>query len=216
MTRATRMLASQPDARCLHAGLQALAVVGLAAAAASCGEAQRQDRASSFLIVNALEAAPGSDPSTFSGTLPADVLTVVDNVPTVFNDLGRVRLVLAMKDPGGAATPNAPTTANFITVTRYRVQYVRSDGRNTQGVDVPYAFDGAMTVTVGGSEVEGAFTIVRNIAKNEAPLRALVVNGLVISTIAEVTFYGHDQAGREVQATGHMSIDFGNFGDRAS
>ena len=34
-----------------------------------------------------------------------------------------------------------------------------------------------------------------------------------ISTIAEVTFYGRDQAGNEVSATGMLSVNFGDFGD---
>jgi hypothetical protein len=33
--------------------------------------------------------------------------------------------------------------------------------------------------------------------------------------LARVTFYGHDQAGNEVIATGQIQIDFGNFGDPA-
>jgi len=193
----------------------AVAVV-LAAVTTSCGDQQRQGEGSSYLIVNALEAARGSDPATFSGNLPSDVVTVVNDVPTTFNDLGRVRLVLAMKDPGGVETPTKPTTANYITIDRYHVRYIRADGRNVQGVDVPYAFDGGMTLTVGTSEVTGAFTIVRNIAKDEAPLRALTVNGVIISTIAEVTFYGHDQTGREASVSANISVDFGNFGDKTS
>src|SRR6478752_7008314 len=78
---------------------RAAAVVLLAAAATSCGDMQREGRASSYLVVNALEAAPGSDPSTFAGHLPSDVITVVDDVPTAFTDMGRVRLFLATKDP---------------------------------------------------------------------------------------------------------------------
>jgi hypothetical protein len=31
-----------------------------------------------------------------------------------------------------------------------------------------------------------------------------------------VTFYGHDQAGNEVTATGAIQIDFGNYGDFSS
>ena len=46
--------------------------------------------------------------------------------------------------------PPRPTN-NFITVTRYHVEFRRTDGRNTPGVDVPYAFDGAGTVTVAES-----------------------------------------------------------------
>jgi len=47
----------------------------------------------------------------------------------------------------------------------------------------------------------------------EAPLRALATNPDIISTIADVTFYGHDQAGNDVSATGSITVDFGNFGD---
>jgi hypothetical protein len=186
----------------------------LAAVSASCGDLQRQGQSASYLLIGALQGAPGSDPSTFGGTLPSDVITVVDGTPTVFNDLGQIAVTVALKDPGTATSPTTPTTANSITIDRYHVQYIRTDGRNTQGVDVPYAFDGGMTLTVGASLVTGTFTIVRHIAKSEAPLKALAVNGVIISTIAKVTFYGHDQSGREVSAVAHISIDFANFGDK--
>jgi len=58
-----------------------------------------------------------------------------------------------------------------------------------------------------------AFQIVRHVAKQEAPLKALANNPDIISTIAEVTFYGQDQAGNEISAAGSIGIDFGNFGD---
>ena len=35
-----------------------------------------------------------------------------------------------------------------MTIDRYRVSYRRADGRNMQGVDVPYTFDSAVTFTV--------------------------------------------------------------------
>jgi hypothetical protein len=113
--------------------------------------------------------------------------------------------------PGVGATPS---TLNEITITRYRVVYRRTDGRNTPGVDVPYAIDSAITFTVpGGNSATADFEIVRHTAKSEAPLRALVTSGVIIATIAEVTFYGHDQAGNEVMVVGSMGINFGNFGD---
>ena len=49
------------------------------------------------------------------------------------------------------------------------MRYIRADGRNTPGVDVPYGFDGALTATVSGSTTVG-FELVRHIAKEEAPL----------------------------------------------
>jgi hypothetical protein len=191
-----------------------VAAVALAAMSASCGDMQREGQASSFLIVSALQAAKGDDPTKFSGTLQSDVITVVKGVPSVFNDVGQVQLHLAMKDPGSVNSPTTPTSANFITVTRYHVQYVRSDGRNAQGVDVPYAFDGAFTVTVGADDATAGFELVRHIAKQEAPLAALASSPVIISTIAQVTFYGHDQTGREVSVTANILVDFGNFADK--
>jgi hypothetical protein len=177
-------------------------------ASTGCGEMTRQGDASSYLVMNLLEAAPGATPDDFGGTLLSDVITVVDDVPGVYNDIGAVTLSLAMKDP-----LIAPSSTNAITINRYRVRYIRSDGRNTPGVDVPYGFDGALTMTVSGGGVTGTFEIVRHVAKLEAPLAALTINGVIISTLAEVTFYGHDQTGREVSVTGRMLIDFGNFAD---
>ena len=183
----------------------------LALATISCGDAIRQGTGSSYLIITTLQGASGATPGEFGNTVGSDVITVVDDVPTIFNDTAQVTFQLAMKDAGSAGTPTAPTSNNFITVNRYRVRFIRTDGRNTPGVDVPYAFDGAFTVTVADS-ASASFTLVRNQAKGEAPLANLRTSGH-ISTIAEITFFGHDQTGREVTVVGQLSVNFGNFGD---
>jgi len=177
-----------------------------------CGDLTRQGTASSYLIVSSLQAASGAEPGNFGSTLNSDVITVVDGVSTIFNDLGQVTLRLAMKD-AGATSPSAPTANNFITINRYHVRFIRADGRNVQGVDVPYSFDGAFTGTVTDSELTAGFELVRHIAKTEAPLAALGRNVTIISTIAQITFYGRDQTGREVSVDGQMLVSFGNFGD---
>lgn len=181
-------------------------------ASVSCGSMTREGTASSYLVIAALEGASGAEPGEFGGDLESDVVTVVDGNSSIFADSGRVTLVLALKDPGPSGSPLTPTPANAITVDRYRVRYIRSDGRNTQGVDVPYGFDGAFTATVF-DETEVSFTLVRAQAKAEAPLAALSSSFLLISTIAEITFYGHDQTGREVITTGRIGVHFGNWGD---
>jgi hypothetical protein len=194
-----------------------IGALAVAALSVSCGDVVRQGAGASYLIVNSLEAASGADPNEFGGTLLSDVVTVVNGSPTFFNDVGRVRFTLALKDPGGSESPTSPTTNNFITINRYHVKFIRADGLKTQGVDVPYEFDGAFTATVGGGgETTVGFTIVRNQAKLEAPLAALARNLLILSMIAEVTFYGQDQTGNEVIATGRIGIDFANFGDPSS
>jgi hypothetical protein len=186
------------------------AILALTMASASCGDLTRQGTGSSYLIIAALQGASGAEPGTLTSTLNSDVITIVDDVPTIFNDLGQVTLSLQMKDPTSAT---GPTSANFITINRYRVRYSRSDGRNTPGVDVPYGFDGALTGTVTDTDFSAGFELVRHIAKSEAPLQALAASRVIISTIAEITFYGHDQTGRDVSVTGQMLVSFGNFGD---
>lgn len=175
------------------------AVLGLLIlASVSCGDLVRQGTASSFLVINELTSRDGDH-------LRSDVATADGGI---LEDVGTVSFSLQMKDPGGAG----PSPVNAITVNRYRVKFIRADGRNTQGVDVPFAFDGAFTVTVSGTAAAG-FTLVRAQAKAEAPLKALATSPVVLSTIAQITFYGHDQTGREVLVTGQMSVNFANWAD---
>ena len=92
----------------------------------------------------------------------------------------------------------APSTNNDVqTITRYRVTYRRSDGRNAQGSEVPYAFDGAVTATVpAGGSVTLNFELVRHAAKIESTSRSTHLEPeLPHDPLAEVTFDGRDQAG---------------------
>ena len=176
-----------------------------------CTATQMDGVSSSYLIIDTIRGASGADPQAFEGVLNSDVLTNGG----VIEDGGTVTFRLGLKDPGTTSNPNSPSSANFITITRYRVEFLRADGRNTPGVDVPYAFDGAMTVTVTGNPISHTFTLVRVQAKLEAPLKALAQGGgaLVISTLADVTFFGHDQAGREVTVKGRIGVDFADWAD---
>lgn len=185
-------------------------IAGLAGVAVGCGEFIRQDRSPVTLVVDALEAASGAEDSqTFSGTLQSDVVTVVDGNTTVFADSGRVTMRLIMKD-----VLTAPTAVNAVTINRYRVTFRRSDGRNTPGVDVPQPFDSAVTFTVApGAAVARSFELIRHVAKAEAPLFGLRNSAVVISMIGEATFFGRDQAGNELSASGSVGIQFGNFAD---
>jgi hypothetical protein len=201
------------------AGIRLAGGVVLVLASGSCGELTREGQSPAYLIITELTGASGAEPDKLGTTLYSDVLTVVDDIPTTFSDVGSVTFVLALKDPGGQTTPTRPTANNFITITRYRVRYVRNDGRNTQpdgrnmpGVEVPHEFDGAMTVTVQSTATAG-FEVVRHVAKREAPLAALQRSAVILGAIAEITFYGHDATGRAVSATGTMMVQFGNFGD---
>jgi hypothetical protein len=197
------------------------AVLVLAAAGISCGDAVRQSTSPMLLVVNTLEAAPtgGHGANTFTGNLLSDVV-VLTTAPapcsatspcaTVFNDLGRVTLASQPKN-----ITVQPTSNNQITINRYHVEYIRADGHNAPGVDVPFPFDGSATGTVPETgTLVMTFELVRHTAKEESPLAQLAGNPNIIHTIARVTFYGQDIVGNAISVTGSMNVDFGNFGDQ--
>ena len=202
-----------------------VAVAAIAAVNVSCGRVTPSNgRGPSFLVIDSLQGIRGNvTPGTPASSLVSDVITNVTTpdpictpaapCPTAFGDSGQATMHIAMKDSGSAA-PTNPTPLNDITLSQYRVVYKRADGRNTPGVDIPYPFDGFVTVTVTPSVTTFGFSLVRVQAKNEPPL-VLLKNPLagVITGFADVTFYGKDQTGADVSVTGTIQIDFGNFGD---
>jgi hypothetical protein len=203
-----------------------LVIAALAASTVSCGDVVRDGKSPVFLVIQSLGAARGgASSSDFGGTLHSDVLTLVTSpapctaeapCPTIFSDSGQAIFRISPKDIGPAAAPTAPSANNEVTITRYRVTYRRADGRNTPGIDVPYPFDGAVTGTVPATgTLTLGFEIVRHVAKMESPLVQLITNPMMIATIAEISFYGRDQVGNEISATGSILIQFGNFGDES-
>jgi hypothetical protein len=192
-------------------------LTALSLATASCGDAS-MGRAPGTVRIDELVASSGAGSLAFGGYLHSDVLTnvTVANVttPTVFNDVGRVTFSVILKDPGAPGITNVPSPQNTVQMTHYRVVYRRTDGRNVQGVDVPYAFDSGMTILVPASGAgQNTFDIVRVSAKKEAPLAALAVNGQTLDVIGDVTFYGKDMHNNAVAVTGSVGITFANFGD---
>ncbi len=190
-----------------------IAIVAVAAASTSCGSVARSGSSPMFLFINSLGGAPGGPPvGQLSGTLLSDVISSA-TPPTILPDTGQVVLSATLKDiVGSGTTPASPTTNNQITITRYHVEYVRADGRNTEGVDVPYAFDGAVTGTITpNGTLQITFEIVQPIAKQQSPLIQLETSTAIITTIANVTFYGTDQVGNSINVTGSMTVEFGNF-----
>jgi hypothetical protein len=192
-------------------------VTRLAAAAvfalgtASCGsELLRTGTSPVYLTITGIELTNGATDES-GATLNSDVQTIVDDIPTVFNDTAEVSLTVVPKNPSVATT-----AINAVTINRYRIAFRRVDGRNTPGVDVPFGWDGATSVTIpaGGTGTIG-FDIVRHSSKREPPLANLAGLGgqQFIYTIAEITIWGRDQNGNELMVTGNAEVAFADFGD---
>jgi hypothetical protein len=195
----------------MHIVKRFAALAVLAGATISCGDMARQGQSPVYLVLESLVTVASGSGSSGGSTAGNELLSDVLSKGSIFNDYAAATFSLALKD---ITSPTKPTSNNGVTLTRYRVTYRRADGRNTPGVDVPYAFDGAATVYVPPTgNVPLTFEIVRHVAKAESPLVQLGSNPTVITTIADITFYGADQVGNDISVTGSMQIDFGNFAD---
>jgi hypothetical protein len=203
----------------MKANCLGMCAVLAAVAASGCGDVVTEGRGPVTAVVTNLVASSGAEPDKISGTLDSDVVTLVKKtingvevrVPTIFSDGATATINVDLKNP---ASPTEPTTTSQVTFTRFRVEFFRTDGRNQPGVDVPYGYDSAVTVTAApGLEGKAGFELIRHTAKTEAPLVALATNFQMITTICKVTFYGKDHAGNDVIAIGQMGVTFGNFGD---
>ncbi|MGD0782829.1 MAG: hypothetical protein ABSA30_08235 [Candidatus Aminicenantales bacterium] len=148
----------------------------------------------------------------------SDVLTTnsTTGLSTVNDDVATATL--------GASTlaPNPPAGTsqyNNIQLDKIVVSYTRTDGRNTQGVDVPYSFEQNLsTIITVGQQVSITFIIVRASAKQEPPLIGLragsSTRGEAIYTNARIDFYAHDLAGKNVTATGYLPVEFSDFANQ--
>ncbi len=197
--------------------------MALLAGSVSCGDVVRQGKAPVIIVFDNMQAASGADPGTMGAFLLSDVQSLEErevggqtvSVPVIFNDIGQATMRLIPKDAGTGAVNLNPTPWNAVTLNRYRITYIRTDGRNTPGVDVPFPVDGALTATLSASPVIVPFEIVRHQQKLEQPLASLANFGgrVFISTIAEITFYGADQTGNDVQGKATINVSFGDYAD---
>lgn len=192
-------------------GLAGLGAVICLLGSVSCNDLVQASRSSTILVISRIGAASGGTPDDPINTyLNSDVYFKGQ----VFPDIGRVSTRLAFKSPGTSENPASPTSANWVTVTGYRVVYTRTDGRDEAGVDVPYPFEGGMTMTTVDIAT-AEFTLVRAQAKLEQPLISLRNGGgaVRLSVVAEITFFGHDQTGAAVSALGTIGINFADWPD---
>ncbi len=186
-------------------------ILVLAACFFSCNPIENDTRSATVLVVESLQGTDMDDNE--ANYVQSDVLfeDIEAGTSTIYADIATAALSSRALDP----SPVAGTSQYMdVTITRYVVSYARSDGNNTQGVDVPYSFEGYLSETIPiGTTKEFSFVIVREVAKMEQPLVRLREgrDKGVLEVTAKVEFFGHDMAERSVKATGYISIFFANY-----
>ena len=185
-----------------------LAVLPAVLMLSSCNPLEDDSKSSSFIIV---ESVTGTDLSgNTSSFLQSDVI-LTNSI--VVADVATATLRAGLLDPAPILDPSQ---YNDIILDRSIVSYSRVDGKNRQGVDVPYSFEGALTKILKiGTSVTLSFVVVREVAKLESPLIDLAQNRAegVIEATAKIEFYGHDLVNNKVTATGYLTIFFANYAD---
>jgi len=196
----------------MKAMTQVMKLLGLAVLAiglTACNPMENESDSASMLVVERMQG--NNVKEQVSDYVQSDVIVVKSGASTIVADIGFATMSCRLLNP--ASTLGA-SPWNDIAVTRYVVSYIRTDGRNTPGLDVPYPFEGNLSAVfkVGFSQ-EIAFVIVREVAKEEAPLLGLRTLGgeSVLQVTAKVEFYGHDMANKTVKATGYIPIFFANY-----
>lgn len=160
-----------------------------------------------------------------SVTTGASGSILYSDISQVVNDDVEIEINIFQKNPNiTASSPN-----NHVYLDSYSVRFFRTDGRNTEGVDVPYSITGPLSTRIhtpsSGTEQEVAVnvTVVRHQAKLESPLRDMIGGALVslpvlgfsgpgiLTTIAEITVYGKTLTGSNLTATGRIQVTFADF-----
>ncbi|MCX6563731.1 MAG: hypothetical protein NTU60_09020 [Candidatus Aminicenantes bacterium] len=179
----------------------------------SCNSVENESQSASLLIV---EGLTGLDMQGTEGFfLQSDVLIEdpATGASSVRADSAKATFRATTLEPD----PLLGTSQyNDIQITRYVVTYIRADGRNREGVDVPYSFEGSLSALIRiGISTSVSFVIVREVAKQEPPLFNLraALPGDILNVTAKVDFYGHDLANKAVRATGMLPVFFANYGN---
>jgi hypothetical protein len=191
--------------------LKVLVLIIAALAMASCNASENESTSGSMLQIVSLT---GKDLLGVEGS--TTVFSDVETNGSIINDNGVVEIYALPIDPFLAQ--NQITPYMDVLIDQIDVEFKRTDGRNTEGVDVPYRFSQPVSMMAQINLLTKIpFVLIRHVAKMEAPLLALrevPSEVVVLQLIAMVTIHGKDLGGHRVApVTGYISVWCANFAD---
>jgi hypothetical protein len=192
----------------------AVLAIGLAAAAAGCTPDYGEESEAPVLIRVSNIVAEGGGGAAGSSGIGSVLNSDVAVEGSIFND----NATLTVENIAKNQNPNTQfARLNDVILERYEVRYTRSDGRDQEGVDVPFRIAGPLAVMVPlAGDAQVPITIVRHQAKAESPLRNLMNGGgaQVLTTVARITIHGRTVSGRAVMTETALQITFADFADQ--
>ena len=193
--------------------LKLLVLIIAALALGSCLAKENDSTSASFLVVTSLT---GNDLAGKAGstTVFSDVITN----GSIVND-SAVAVVSALTyNPTEDSEAHDITYYMNVVVDQIDVEFLRTDGKNVEGVDVPYHFSQPVNIMVEVDKTASIpFVLIRHVAKMESPLiqlRDVPSEEFVLQLVAKVTMHGRDLGGHRVApVSGYMSVWCANFAD---
>lgn len=193
--------------------LKFLVLIIAALALSSCLAKEDDSTSASFLVINSLTGTDlqGNDGST---TVFSDVSTS----GSIINDTATASVTALTYNPLEDSEEHDITYFMNVVVDQIDVEFMRTDGRNVEGVDVPYRFTQPLNMLVPIDEaVDIPFVLIRHVAKLEMPLLALretPSHAFVLELVAKVTVHGKDLAGHRVApVSSYVTVWCANFAD---
>lgn len=193
--------------------LKLLVLIIAALALASCQAKEDDSTSASFLVITSLT---GNDLAGKAGstTVFSDVITN----GSIINDSAVAVVTALTYNPTEDSEAHDITYYMNVIVDQVDVEFMRTDGKNTEGVDVPYHFSQPMNMLVEVDKTASIpFILIRHVAKMESPLiqlRDFPSEEFVLQLVAKVTMHGKDLAGHRVApVSGYLSVWCANFAD---
>ena len=188
--------------------LKILAVAAAFLALSGCNNLSREAPSSSMIVIESLTGTTAEgDVAAF---LQSDVLKNGAQGTYVAADVATANIMIRLVNPDPISPPSQ---FNDVVLTSYRVTFELPTGPGTPGVDVPLPFDGNFSTVLCEVDKSTAvpFAVVLEAAKLTAPLVGLIGTVTVIQSKAKIEIFGHDLTDKPVQATGYLTIYFGDY-----
>lgn len=163
-----------------------------------------------LLAFTALSCNTAPQMSTPGATLVLQRLSAL-NAAGEESDVLEIEVGNSIREAAGVATVVNPAdteiSGQVVILSRYRVSWIRDDGKAQQGRDVPYTFEARLDAVVAPSEVAPLrLILVRAISFTEPPLVQLAQGNetLHMRGTLIVTLSGRDLSGTPVSVTGKI------------
>ena len=188
--------------------LKVLAVAAAFLALSGCNNLSREAQSSSLIVIESLTGT--TTEGDVVAFLESDVLRNGAQGTYVAADVATANILIRLVNPDPISPPSQ---FNDVVLTSYRVTFELPTGPGTPGVDVPLPFDGNFSTVLCEVDKSTAvpFAVVLEAAKLTAPLVGLIGTVTVIQSKAKIEIFGHDLTDKPVQATGYLTIYFGDY-----